>query len=268
MRKIILSIMFLTCLSGCQVSEKNNSEHIAEIFSTGISSESELEANQENQEGIKHLSKEFEKISGVPYYKDTIWGMTKDDISIVAEGDIIVNEDSRIIFQDTFHDIEFDVIYMFNNRGELNSIAMETPDAYENTEDCLNDYYRIFKIFCSDFGDTEDAEGMVFTRISTWQLGSVQISLMVHNNKLSMNYKNEDYAIKYNNVPIKTQGPVKKTAPQIGMTAQEVQDSLWGKPESINKTTTALGVSEQWVYSNGRYVYLDNGVVTTIQEIK
>ena len=37
-------------------------------------------------------------------------------------------------------------------------------------------------------------------------------------------------------------------------------------PNSINKTTTENGVHEQWVYGNGRYIYLDDGVVTSIQE--
>jgi len=54
--------------------------------------------------------------------------------------------------------------------------------------------------------------------------------------------------------------------PRIGMTANEVSNSQWGKPTKVNKTTTAYGVTEQWVYSSGKYVYLDNGIVTAIQE--
>jgi hypothetical protein len=50
------------------------------------------------------------------------------------------------------------------------------------------------------------------------------------------------------------------------MTAEEVRNSTWGKPEDINKTTTAFGVSEQWVYSDYKYIYLENGIVTAIQE--
>lgn len=57
-----------------------------------------------------------------------------------------------------------------------------------------------------------------------------------------------------------------KKNPTIGMTAEEVKNSLWGKPNSINRTTTADCISEQWVYSNYRYIYLDNGIVTSIQE--
>lgn len=57
-----------------------------------------------------------------------------------------------------------------------------------------------------------------------------------------------------------------KVPPAIGMTASEVRDSSWGGPDKINKTTYEFGVHEQWVYSNYRYVYLEDGIVTTIQE--
>ncbi|WP_018887772.1 zinc-ribbon domain-containing protein [Paenibacillus massiliensis] len=57
--------------------------------------------------------------------------------------------------------------------------------------------------------------------------------------------------------------------PAIGMTASEVRESSWGEPSDINRTTTSFGVSEQWVYSNYsgyRFIYLDDGIVTSIQE--
>ena len=59
---------------------------------------------------------------------------------------------------------------------------------------------------------------------------------------------------------------ISRESPSIGMTAEEVRNSTWGKPEDINRTTTAYGVHEQWVYSNYRYIYFDNGIVTAIQE--
>lgn len=52
--------------------------------------------------------------------------------------------------------------------------------------------------------------------------------------------------------------------PAIGMTADEVKMSKWGEPGKINTTTTKYGTSEQWVYSQG-YIYLENGIVTAIQ---
>ena len=53
------------------------------------------------------------------------------------------------------------------------------------------------------------------------------------------------------------------------MTSEQVLESTWGEPTEINKRTTQYGVSEQWVYrtdSKTKYIYLDNGVVTAIQE--
>jgi hypothetical protein len=58
----------------------------------------------------------------------------------------------------------------------------------------------------------------------------------------------------------------KSKEPEIGMTSDEVRASLWGEPEDVNTTETADGTSEQWCYSDSRYVYLDNGVVTSIQK--
>lgn len=57
-----------------------------------------------------------------------------------------------------------------------------------------------------------------------------------------------------------------KIEPYIGMTSIQVENSTWGKPKKINKTTYEWGTTEQWCYSNNRYIYLDNGIVTSIQE--
>ena len=54
--------------------------------------------------------------------------------------------------------------------------------------------------------------------------------------------------------------------PAIGMTESEVENSTWGKPEKINKTTYAWGTHEQWCYSNYRYIYFEDGKVTAISE--
>lgn len=58
---------------------------------------------------------------------------------------------------------------------------------------------------------------------------------------------------------------------RIGMTAQEALESNWGEPRHINKTVTAHGVREQWVYRDAygswytSYIYLTNGIVTAAQ---
>jgi ribosomal protein L37AE/L43A len=51
----------------------------------------------------------------------------------------------------------------------------------------------------------------------------------------------------------------------IGDTSEMVREA-WGVPEDINRTITAYGTSEQWVYGGGCYVYFENGKVTTIQD--
>lgn len=55
-------------------------------------------------------------------------------------------------------------------------------------------------------------------------------------------------------------------SPKIGMTSEQVLSSTWGKPRDINRTTNKYGVSEQWVYGSSRYIYLDDGIVTAIQD--
>lgn len=54
-------------------------------------------------------------------------------------------------------------------------------------------------------------------------------------------------------------------SPYIGMKKEELKYCTWGKPEDINTTKTKYGTSEQWVFSNNRYVYVENDIVTGIQ---
>lgn len=57
-----------------------------------------------------------------------------------------------------------------------------------------------------------------------------------------------------------------KPGARIGMTMKQViNETEWGKPGSINRTTTSNGTTEQWVYGGRNYLYFRNGVLTTIQ---
>ncbi|CDE14937.1 putative uncharacterized protein [Clostridium sp. CAG:470] len=58
---------------------------------------------------------------------------------------------------------------------------------------------------------------------------------------------------------------VKLKTPSIGMSKKDVEESTWGKPEKINRTETIYGIREQWCYSRYRYIYFENGIVTSIQ---
>lgn len=57
-----------------------------------------------------------------------------------------------------------------------------------------------------------------------------------------------------------------KENPKIGMTADEVRKSTWGSPDEISKDTYLWGIKEQWCYSGYRYIYLEDGIVTSISE--
>lgn len=50
----------------------------------------------------------------------------------------------------------------------------------------------------------------------------------------------------------------------VGMNSAQVLASNWGKPRKVNRTTTATGVTEQWVYRGG-FLYFSDGVLTGIQ---
>ena len=53
--------------------------------------------------------------------------------------------------------------------------------------------------------------------------------------------------------------------PRLGMSDRQVREKTsWGEPNRVNRTVTAGGVSEQWVYP-GSYLYFRNGRVTAIQ---
>lgn len=53
---------------------------------------------------------------------------------------------------------------------------------------------------------------------------------------------------------------------RIGDSESQVMSVGWGAPSKVNRTTTAAGVQEQWVYEGNRFLYFDNGRLTAIQE--
>ena len=101
-------------------------------------------------------------------------------------------------------------------------------------------------------------------------IGNEDYSLCLARGHISLFMSDENLAAFEKSKPVETTQESytkpEKPAPAIGMTAEEVRNSSWGKPSDINKTTTAYGVHEQWVYSGNRYIYLDDGIVSAIQE--
>jgi hypothetical protein len=52
--------------------------------------------------------------------------------------------------------------------------------------------------------------------------------------------------------------------PRIGMTAKQVLATCWGKPDHVDRRETARGVTERYIYDNGRVIF-HNGIVTSVQ---
>lgn len=58
----------------------------------------------------------------------------------------------------------------------------------------------------------------------------------------------------------------KKHGVRLGMTALQVLQSSWGNPQKVNRTINIHGTREQWVYGGGSYLYLQDGVLISIQD--
>lgn len=56
-----------------------------------------------------------------------------------------------------------------------------------------------------------------------------------------------------------------KVEPYIGMTKAQLTESAWGEPYRTNISQFEFGTYEQWCYSENRYVYVKDGIVTSIQ---
>lgn len=56
-----------------------------------------------------------------------------------------------------------------------------------------------------------------------------------------------------------------KTPTRIGMNEDQVVNSCWGPPQTVNTTRTGRHVHEQWVYPRDQYLYFDDGILRTMQ---
>ncbi len=98
-----------------------------------------------------------------------------------------------------------------------------------------------------------------------------QINSIIHKNKEFLEFMEEymdiytDYQLELWEAEREAEEAKKSIQPAIGMTKDEVLEGAWGEPEKKNITETIDGVSEQWVYGNGKYIYFEDGIVTTIQ---
>lgn len=113
--------------------------------------------------------------------------------------------------------------------------------------------------------DYVNEDGMI---VVNNQHGQARYSLHINEDgelvESSDDYEPDNYTL-YQRIGDATDVPVQLEKPAVGMTESEILNSKWGSPKKKNKTTTAYGTREQWVYERG-YIYFENGIVTAIQE--
>lgn len=168
-------------------------------------------------------------------------------------------EDQKLSDEKEMKDIE---VALKNN--DFNRITMITVFRKDNRED----YAALFNYAQAKLEQGKDNELMFLYLNQIPPDYSGYASDIIMKFKLSLKSKGE-WERMYNKQQQNLEELAKEKEvyePQIGMTGDEVRHSSWGEPEDINKTTTKYSVSEQWVYDDFKYIYLEDGIVTAIQE--
>lgn len=129
----------------------------------------------------------------------------------------------------------------------------------------LEQYEGQYYLVSEDYDYNIEGALEVYALIETDDKSAQALDLIYVGNDLDVLYIKDDTTT-IEDLDKRYYGEANKLEPSIGMTAEEVCNSTWGEPNKINKTTTEYGTSEQWVYGGGRYIYLDDGIVTAIQE--
>ena len=149
-----------------------------------------------------------------------------------------------------------------------------------------NNFFVLTEGYMNDYSSSIDIDTR-YNEVKNGKYGGVEVnwikvdeqtlSNVINQNKefldFYLKYKNNVYYVQYDaehNISGKYQSEdiqkSKKEEPKIGMTKIQVLNSEWGSPKEKNITETKYGKHEQWVYSLNRYIYFENGIVTSIQK--
>ena len=191
---------------------------------------------------------------------------------------IIENYNKEHKFDGTYSDkgssgLGYQGRYIIN--GLPNKIIKYSYDTKENNygdDKYSKGYYGVvnLELNCNEDYTTCTSEDNNYIR--TYIFGNDKVIYKTHNkNPKSWELNYVDMETTFYKISDDTELPQERTKvgsakPQIGMTAEEVKKSSWGNPKKINKSTYEWGTTEQWVYSDNRYVYFKNGKVTSISE--
>lgn len=251
--KILFSILVASSfLLFCSCANNNNKQEQPLDTTSSIIEETNNEIYKEDDSTIYETAIENLNSNNLSYARElfTYLGNYQDADKYIGLIDFITN-----IYGDYYFVRAGDSRYTFHITE--NSVKVENPsisysDTYNSLSFSLDDEYGYKLVAKNGYGT------YIF----------VKNDGIVYYRSVGDTYTNSDYfdETEYSRLYLQSDDYSAPKEPEIGMTANEVENSTWGKPTKINKTITKYGVHEQWVYSSGRYVYLDDGVVTSIQE--
>ncbi len=230
------------------VSELANKEEIIEILNKNNYSE-------ESSNQINSIVNSSEMVNEIIYQTANLYKESDYKKSLEYFNRILEYKDVNNIVEEINQSHMYDGTWLGN--GEL--WWFDNNTAYQDLPEYYNYNYLKYNIHYQD--------------------GKMYIyEVNKNNSKYVMEYKDSllvvtevggDYTFslkKMNTAKTKPDDEQIKKEPYIGMKEEDVEKSTWGEPEDINKTTTAYGTREQWCYSGYRYIYIENGVITSIRE--
>lgn len=118
------------------------------------------------------------------------------------------------------------------------------------------------KFKCTDIAVNVGENGSIFAVLENEKYGRIKGEIIDGkslDNFITVSYYNEcirKYGAKFGN-------DVAKGKIELGMNKKMVIDA-WGNPKDINITNGSFGTHEQWIY-NDRYLYFQNGILTSMQ---
>ena len=206
------------------------------------------------------------------------FGLKEEDVKKLNDK---VKKEKKIVI--VKKDIESSLRYLYALKKESNKNSataliydfdsyMETVDE-KNIEKCktlgMSEYLigqeGSYLSYLRDFGIDKNE----VIRIS--KLEKDERKDILHNNEIvkkqiKANEEGAEAQIKDDTEAFEVEEALKSSFPYIGMTEEDLRKCAWGQPEDVKTTTTTYGTSKQSCYSGYKFVYVEDGVVTTIQD--
>lgn len=182
---------------------------------------------------------------GAKYLEEGKYDAASDKFVFLAKDDISNYKNASILLR---------LSVLFNNYSQWKDIGKPESDMNYLKRKTIEDAYKLRNSECGKYNDKVKSIiselGNEFTKYVKWKDEEPQ---------------REKYEAE---LRIKIQEERKYLGnPPIGCTKQEaLRYTKWSTPTDINKTTTKYGTHEQYCYSNFRYLYFDNDILTAIQD--